>query len=510
MTPCSFQCALVSLSVLVGPLAARGELLLANYSQANPIKIMAVGDSITDDCVFNGAWRQYLPPLLETNGYPFVFVGRETSSPSGSFTNTRHEGFCGAVIAPPGVMSSAVHGYAGSDVYLQKIVHDALTNATPDLVLLLIGVNDIGRGRDPFLVATNDMPNLLDMIFASAPNANIILAKVTSLRNASIPGLNYAAYATNISSYNAALQAMVNQRRALGQNVSLADMFSAVDFNTMYNSDHVHPNTAGLQAIAQEWLARIQTITVCSNLATCTLIPGGAVWKYSDTGLDLGTNWAQPGYVDSTWGQGPARLGYGDPAVATTVGFGLDATNRHLTTYFRHWFTVPEGIRITNLNFRLLSVDGAVVWLNGREAFRTNMPGGSIAYTNLAVRPVVFDAAYTFYPTNLAAPSLLRGMNLVAAEVHLRTATRIALGFDLELLGAGYYVPPTLSITLSGGTISVRWPAANSAGYTLYSTTNLTAATPWTPTTGAVTNGSEIVVTEAPEPSAKFYSLRKP
>jgi hypothetical protein len=327
------------------------------------------------------------------------------------------------------------------------------------------------------------------------------------LRNASIPGLNYAAYATNIYSYNATLQAMVNQRCALGQNVFLADMFSAVDPNTMYNSDHVHPNAAGLQAIAQEWFTRIQTITVRSNLATCTLISGGAVWKYSDTGVDLGTNWAQPSYDDSNWGRGPARLGYGDPAVATTVSFGPDATNRHLTTYFRHWFTAPEGIQITNLNFRLLSADGAVVWLNGREAFRTNLPGGSIAYTNLALRPVVLDAAYTFYPTNLAGPSLLRGTNLVAVEVHLRTATRIALGFDLELLGAGYSIPPTLSIALSGGTISVRWPAANSAGYTLYSTTNLAA--PWTLTTAAVTNGSDLVVTEPREAGARFYSLRK-
>lgn len=288
MALCTFQSALVSLSILAASLTARGELLLANYSPANPIKIMAVGDSITDDCVFNGAWRQYLQPLLETNGYPFVFVGRQNSSPAGSFTKTGHEGFCGAVIAAPGVMSSAVHGYAGSDVYLQKIVGDALTNAIPDLVLLLIGVNDIGRGRDPFQVATNDMPDLLDTIFASAPNANVILAKVTSLRNASISGLNYAAYATNIYIYNAVLEAMVNQRRALGQNVFLADMFSAVDPNTMYNSDHVHPNAAGLQAIAQEWLTRIQTITVTSNLAACTLIPAGAVWKYSDTGQNTG------------------------------------------------------------------------------------------------------------------------------------------------------------------------------------------------------------------------------
>jgi hypothetical protein len=59
-------------------MSARGELVLANFSAANPIKIMAVGDSITDDCFFNGAWRQYLQPLLDANGYPFTFCGPGT------------------------------------------------------------------------------------------------------------------------------------------------------------------------------------------------------------------------------------------------------------------------------------------------------------------------------------------------------------------------------------------------------------------------------------------------
>src|SRR6266478_403940 len=73
---------------------AKAELVLSNYSSSRPLKIMAVGDSITDDCVHNGAWRQYLQPLLETNGYSFTFIGRQASAPSGSFTKTRHEGYC--------------------------------------------------------------------------------------------------------------------------------------------------------------------------------------------------------------------------------------------------------------------------------------------------------------------------------------------------------------------------------------------------------------------------------
>ena len=490
---------------------ARGELVLANFSAANPIKIMAIGDSITDDCIANGAWRQYLQPLLDTNGYPFIFVGRQQSVTNGGFTKPNHEGYCGAVVAPPGVLTSPVHGYAGTDVYLQKIVPDALTNATPDLVLVLIGANDIGRGRNPFQVATNDMPNLLNIIFSNAPNANVILAKITSLQGASLTGLNYAAYYTNVSIYNAALQSMVNQRRNLGQNVSLADMFSVVNINTMFNSDHVHPNATGLQAIAQEWFSRIQAITLTTNQVTSTLIHGGAVWKYSDTGQDLGTNWSQPGYDDSGWSSGAARLGYGDPAVFTTVSYGPDPNNRYITTYFRDSFVAPGNVAFTNLNFRLARVDGAVVWLNGHEAFRTNMPAGPIAYTNRANRSTVQESAYIFFPTNLAVSNLPVGTNLVAVELHILVPNRISNGFDLELLGMGNFLRlPSLTIGISGRNVLLSWPATNGGGFNLYSTTNLAVGS-WTATAAeAQTNGGQIVVTQAPAADAEFFRLQQP
>jgi lysophospholipase L1-like esterase len=486
-------------------------LVLNNFSAANPIKIMAIGDSITDDCEVNGAWRLYLQPLLETNGYPFTFVGRNQSTPSGSFTKVQHEGYCGAVVAPPGVLTYSVHGYAGPEVYLQTIVPDAFTNGTvPDLVLVFIGVNDIGRGRSPYQVATNDVSILLDQIFSNAPNANIILAKITTL-SLNTTGLDYASNFVNVASYNNALQAMVNQRRVLGQNVSVADMFSAVGISPMmFNGDGLHPNALGLQAVAQEWLTRIQAITVDTNLVTSTLIHGGDVWKYSDTGQDLGTNWSQPNYDDSGWASGPARLGYGDSAESTTVSYGTNSSSKNTTTYFRRWFVAPGNVAFTNLNFRLACADGAVVWLNGQEAFRTtNMPAGPIAYTNLALSSPGPQTAYIFNPTNLTGLSLPAGTNLVAAELHLRVPYKAYAGLDLELLGTGYPAPP-VSIGSSGGNVVLNWPLTNGGSFSLYSTTNLTTGS-WTPAAAAAqTNGGQIIVTQTPDAGAKFFLLQRP
>ncbi|HWH71163.1 MAG TPA: GDSL-type esterase/lipase family protein, partial [Candidatus Sulfotelmatobacter sp.] len=337
-----FRLGLLSV-VLGGAGPARAEIVLSEYGASRPLKIMAIGDSITDDCVYNGAWRLYLQPLLEANGYPFTFVGRQVSGTSGKFTKTWHEGYCGSVIAPPGMMSSSVHGYAGTNVYLLKTIADTLTNATlrPDLVLVVMGANDIGRARDPYRVATNDMPRLLELLFSNAPNAHILLTKTTTLSNA-VAG--YMTNAPNVPVYNSALQEMVKGRQALGQKVFLADMFSALDYSTMFDSDHLHPNWRGLNAMAKEFFDRIQAITVRSNGVTTTLIPGGAEWKYSASGQDLGTAWSRNDYDDTAWSRGVARVGYGDPAAVTSLGFGPNPTDKPLTFYFRRSFVVPKEI----------------------------------------------------------------------------------------------------------------------------------------------------------------------
>jgi lysophospholipase L1-like esterase len=490
--------------------AARGQLVLTNFSPANPLKVMAVGDSITDDCVFNGAWRLYLQPLLETNSYAFTFVGRQTSVPVGNFTKTMHEAYCGAVIAPPGIY--AAHGYVATNSYLERIVADALTNITPDLVLVLIGVNDIGHGRDPWLTATNDMSNLLGLIFSNAPNASVIIAKVTSIAKASdISGLNYSFYLANVPIYNASLQALVNQRRAAGQNVFLADMFSGVNTSTMLLSDGLHPNASGLQAIAQEWLTRIQSISVCTNLVVSMLVKGGEDWKYSDTGVDLGTNWVSPDYDDSGWSNGPARLGYGEKAAATTVSFGLSSTNKNPTTYFRHTFIVPENVTFTNAVLRLAQEPGVVAWLNGHELWRTNLPAGPIAYTNLALSPPAsFDAPYIFHPVTIDASKLLRGTNVIAVELHQVAPTFRAIGFDLEVIGTGHPALPALSLALTGTNLVFAWPADSGGGFRLYSSTNLTPAN-WQPVAVTPqTNGTQVMATQALDMSARFFRLQKP
>ena len=63
----------------------------------------------------------------------------------------------------------------------------------------------------------------------------------------------------------------------------------------------------------------------------------GVEWRYLDNGSDHGTAWRSPAFNDTAWASGPAPLGYGplENYVVTTVGYGGDASWKHITTYFR-------------------------------------------------------------------------------------------------------------------------------------------------------------------------------
>ena len=413
----------------------------------------------------------------------------------------------GAVIAYPGL--SPAHGYPASSNYARLSLAHALTNVTPDLFLIDLGVNDMGRGRNPYFVATNDMAALLDMIFAKAPAANIIVGKPTSITYASI--LSYLTYGTNMPIFCSALQSLVNARRAQGQKVFVADLFSAVSSPSMMKSDGTHPNTTGLSAMANEWLFRIAAITVRTDRVVTPFIAGGSNWKYSDQGLDLGTNWAQPQYDDSAWAEGPARLGYNTPGVVTTVSFGPNSANKHITTYFRRAFVAPANVLYTNLNLRLNRADGAIVWLNGRELFRTNLPSGPIASLDRATNAVVGDAMSTYFPANVPIAGLPAGTNVVAVEVHRFSPSQASLSFDLELFGAGVFAP-RLAASRDGADFTVRWPATNNAGFNLETCTGLPPAGVWQTVAGPylLSNGCfglSVPTTNGPQ---QFFRLRKP
>ncbi|HEX4129597.1 MAG TPA: EDR1-related protein [Pirellulales bacterium] len=163
--------------------------------------------------------------------------------------------------------------------------------------------------------------------------------------------------------------------------------------------------------------------------------PGGAtLWKYFDHGKEPPAAWRKPGFDDSKWGAGAAPLGYGEDRVATQVHMGSDGGPQAITTWFRHEFSAPQLKPSEQLVLALCVDDGAVVYLNGNEIGRTNMPAGAVKADTLASRTLPNDKEGFYTRLRVPTQSLKPGMkNVLAVEVHQAAAKSSDLFFDLAL-----------------------------------------------------------------------------
>ncbi|WP_164012002.1 endo-1,3-alpha-glucanase family glycosylhydrolase [Pyxidicoccus trucidator] len=169
------------------------------------------------------------------------------------------------------------------------------------------------------------------------------------------------------------------------------------------------------------------------SLATVLVAPG-ASWRYLDTGVDLGTAWTATGYADTAWAAGASPLGYAETDLATAVSYGTNATNKHITTYFRHRFTVIDAARVSELLVRLQRDDGAIVYLNGMEVFRSNLPAGAVGYRTLAPATIAVPAEeQTWVSQGIDVAALRTGTNVLAVELHQSAANTSDARFNLEL-----------------------------------------------------------------------------
>jgi methionine-rich copper-binding protein CopC len=187
------------------------------------------------------------------------------------------------------------------------------------------------------------------------------------------------------------------------------------------------------------------TILLSSVLtAQTTIINYNSTWKYLDNGSNQGTAWRATSFNDASWASGPAQLGYGDGDEATVVSYGSNANKKYITTYFRKSVTVADASVFNSFTLNVKRDDGAVVYINGVERFRTNMPAGTISYTTKASTDAADDGNIA-QTISLPAGTLITGTNVIAVEVHQRAANNNDLSFDLQLTGIGDTSPPTVS-----------------------------------------------------------------
>jgi len=155
----------------------------------------------------------------------------------------------------------------------------------------------------------------------------------------------------------------------------------------------------------------------------------GCDWKYYDLAMEppnqSSVTWKQPAFNDASWSSGPSELGYGDGDEATVI------SSATLTAYYRYTFTVEDPADYSNLLLQLTYDDGAVIYLNGVEIWRVNMPMGTITYNTFASSNSGDNVQATLSIQN----SLLTGSNLLAVEIHQRSASSTDLSFNFTMSG---------------------------------------------------------------------------
>ena len=118
----------------------------------------------------------------------------------------------------------------------------------------------------------------------------------------------------------------------------------------------------------------------CAVAVPINILQLNSVWKYWDAATDVDPSWNMPWFDDSTWKSGPARLGFGAVSPRTSIGHG-----NGITTYFRTSVVLPVAPSNLVVSLYGLFKSGAVIYVNGVEAWRYNMGPGSVTSTTLSL-----------------------------------------------------------------------------------------------------------------------------
>src|SRR6185436_1382273 len=131
----------------------------------------------------------------------------------------------------------------------------------------------------------------------------------------------------------------------------------------------------------------------------------------------------------------------------------------------------------SNVTLQLRRDDGAIVYLNGAEVFRSNMPTGAVNYATSALRNIEGVDESLLAQQVLPASVLMNGENLLAVEVHQAVDGEADMSFALAVIGhrVGENQPPSAFPSLvsteqdksTNITLNATDPDSNPLTYTL-------------------------------------------
>jgi lysophospholipase L1-like esterase len=204
---------------------------VASAESNGGVRVMPLGDSITEGTQVPGGYRIGLWQRMAGAGYRVDLVGSQFNGPAG-LGDHDHEGHPGWRIDQ---IDANIAGW--------------LQATTPRTVLLHIGTNDVLQNYN-LATAPNRLSTLIDRITTAAPSADVFVATIIPLSSAS----QEAAART----FNAAIPGMVQSKVNAGKRVHLVDMHAAL--TTADLIDGIHPTAGGYDKMAAKWYTALQAV----------------------------------------------------------------------------------------------------------------------------------------------------------------------------------------------------------------------------------------------------------
>ena len=236
------------------------------------IKIMCIGDSITDGFGIPGAYRKFLYNGLIQKKYNIDMVGSK-SGPSITYINeTSGESF-DYDDDNTGYSAFAIKSYPGRNGIYETLVSTNCLSEKPDIVILQIGTNNIIDNHDKD-ENSKDFESLIDYILENIPSTSMLF--VTTIPNVD-PNRqevytwfdNYrhsptwdTLYSDEVAQfkiqlalkvYNDDIISRVNARMEKGQNIRPANINKVITDVKSYLVDGVHPNENGYKIMGEYW-----------------------------------------------------------------------------------------------------------------------------------------------------------------------------------------------------------------------------------------------------------------
>lgn len=480
------------------------------------VKILSLGDSITDGYWTSGAYRKYMYHDLEQMGYNIDMVGPKGSN-SNTFTyngqtvsyDDNNAGYSGYAIQE---MTTKEHR-SGILETIQGTWYNGknmISAYQPDIVLLQIGTNDILSNYNDGI--TDRLENLVNVILQDLDADSTVFVSTIPDIDAYTRADWLGSYGINawnstqeekdqlmetvtgcIDTYNTSIYNLVLKMQSEGKNVQFADINSVVDYQTDLH-DGVHPNEAGYENMGNYWAGLLndffQNHGTNPKPVTTTTTTQPAVTTTTTTTTAKATT-TQPATTKPTTTTSTAKTTTKATTTTTAVTVPAGATEIHLTgVKAGESYSLADYPNATAISFtfsgNLQYIGGAFVlgnWTKNQSYSASDLNGNTLTF------PIdmtgIEQKTFTFFRWN-------GGDDIQIKDVTLYCGTAPATTTKVTTTTAK---PTTTTTTTTTTAKPTTTTTTTTAKPTTTTTTTTTTAKPTTTTTTTTTTTAKPTTT---------------